>query len=37
MKPGSSNSSSASAAKPAEARIAAYDWQALAGGLDDYG
>jgi hypothetical protein len=29
--------SSASAAKPAEVRVAAYDWQALTGELDNYG
>jgi hypothetical protein len=29
--------SSASAVKPAEARVAAYDWQALTGELDNYG
>ena len=33
----SSTISSASAVTPAEARVAAYDWQALAGELDNYG
>ena len=37
MKPRSFTTSSTSAAAPAEARVAAYDWQALAGELDNYG
>src|SRR5262245_24583879 len=37
MKPRSSAISSASAVTSAEARVAAYDWQALAGELDSYG
>lgn len=37
MKPRSSAGSSASAVASAEARVAAYDWQALAGELDLYG
>jgi hypothetical protein len=37
MKPHPSAISSASAAPPAEARIAAYDWQGLASELDNYG
>jgi uncharacterized protein len=37
MKPRSSTISSASAVTAAEARVAAYDWQALAGELDSYG
>jgi uncharacterized protein len=37
MKSRSSTISSASAVTSAEARIAAYDWKALAGELDNYG
>jgi uncharacterized protein len=37
MKPRSSAISSASAAASAETRVAAYDWQSLAGELDSYG
>jgi hypothetical protein len=37
MKPHSSFVSSASAVRSAEARVTAYDWQALAGELDTYG
>jgi len=37
MKPRSSAVSSAPAVTSAEARAAAYDWQALAGALDSYG
>src|SRR5258707_1783578 len=37
MKPRSSTISPAPAVTSAEARIAAYDWQALAGELDNYG
>jgi hypothetical protein len=37
MKPNLSTISSASAAPPAEARVAAYDWQDLANELDNYG
>ena len=37
MKPRSSAISSAPAVTSAEARVAAYDWQALAGELDSYG
>ncbi len=37
MKPRSFTISSTSAVAPAEARVAAYDWQALAGELDNYG
>ncbi len=37
MKPRSSAVSSASAVTSAEARVAAYDWRALAGELDSYG
>ena len=37
MKPRSFTTSSTSAVAPAEVRVAAYDWQALAGELDNYG
>ena len=37
MKPRSTAIYSTSAATPAEARVGAYDWQALAGELDSYG
>jgi len=37
MKPRSSTISPAPAVTSAEARVAAYDWQALAGELDNYG
>ena len=37
MMPSHSTVSSASAGMSAEARVAAYDWQALAGELDNYG
>ena len=37
MKPRASIISSASAVAPAEARVAAYDWKALTGELDNYG
>ena len=37
MMPSHSTVSSTSAGMPAKARVAAYDWQALAGELDDYG
>jgi len=37
MKPRSSAISSAPAVTSAEARVCAYDWQALAGELDSYG
>jgi uncharacterized protein len=37
MKPFSSIVSAGSVAEPAEARVAAYDWQTLAGELDSYG
>src|SRR5258708_19232459 len=37
MKPRSSAISSAPAVTSAEARVATYDWQALAGELDNYG
>src|SRR5258707_9616141 len=37
MKPRSAAISSASAVTSAELRVAAYDWQALAGELDSYG